>query len=225
MQAKESVLISIRAAPSSLCSTTVELSPNDVVRQQPHEKVVGLNCHARIGQRVQLTKEGRKSLDERYLNISGGLFKCCGEVDVHVRTYTYTHTYMQTHIHTRIHTFKLTYAHARMHTYTNTHLLLFQEGLCYDAYVCFKIFELCPQQDALAQSQQYWAREHWRACGGTRLQTRSTSIVADVSAALNWSVQPFCCNPSLCSFMHRFYKSEHIVMIFLLPLFAYLNHS
>jgi len=47
------------------------LSPNE-----PQEKVIGLNCHARIGQRVQLTQEGRKSLDERYHNISGGLFKC-----------------------------------------------------------------------------------------------------------------------------------------------------
>lgn len=36
------------------------------------EKVVGLNCHAKIGQRVQLTEQGRKSLDERFHNISGG---------------------------------------------------------------------------------------------------------------------------------------------------------
>ena len=35
-------------------------------------KTVGLNCHARVGQRVQLTAQGRKSLDERFHKISGG---------------------------------------------------------------------------------------------------------------------------------------------------------
>jgi len=144
-------------------------------------------------------------------------------------TYVYLHAYIHANSHTYIQRYIRPYIHTHMHvcTHTQIHTYYCSRRVCVmmHTYVCIKISELCPQQDALAQSQQYWAREHWRACGGTRLQTRSTSIVADVSAALNWSVQPFCCNPSLCSFMHRFYKSEHIVMIFLLPLFAYLNHS
>jgi hypothetical protein len=39
---------------------------------QKKDRIVGLNCHARIGQRVQLTEQGRKSLDERFHRISGG---------------------------------------------------------------------------------------------------------------------------------------------------------
>jgi len=55
---------------------------------------------------------------------------------MYVRILTRIHTCKLTYIHTKIHTSIYTYAHARMHTYTNTHLLLFQEGLCYDAYIC-----------------------------------------------------------------------------------------
>ena len=36
------------------------------------ERVIGLDCKARMGQRVQLSEQGRKSLDEKFHNISGG---------------------------------------------------------------------------------------------------------------------------------------------------------
>ena len=48
------------------------LSSDSVFAATMPERVIGLDCKARMGQRVQLSEQGRKSLDEKFHNFSGG---------------------------------------------------------------------------------------------------------------------------------------------------------